>query len=93
MDTDRARVATTRRTRLRGLALMRRSRAGAGLLIPDCHSVHTFGMLFRLDIFFLDRESKMVRELRGVWPGRVVSCRDAASVLEVPSPRKVGAGS
>ncbi|MGZ5376262.1 MAG: DUF192 domain-containing protein, partial [Solirubrobacterales bacterium] len=87
MEADRPRVATARRARLRGLALMRRSRAGAGLLIPDCRSVHTFGMLFRLDIRFLDGEGKVVRDLRGVPPGRVLSCRAAASVLEVPSAR------
>lgn len=78
-------MASTRRARLRGLALMRRSHAGPGLLIPGCRSVHTFGMLFRLDIYFLDHEGVIVRELRGVRPGRVISCRAAASVLEVPS--------
>jgi uncharacterized membrane protein (UPF0127 family) len=85
MDVERARVASTRWARLRGLALMRRSRAGDGLLIPHCRSVHTFGMLFRLDILFLDREGRVVREIKGVRPGRVVSCRAAASVLEAPS--------
>jgi hypothetical protein len=87
VDADRVRVASTRRSRLRGLALMRRSRAGAGLLIPGCRSVHTFGMLFRLDLFFLDRRGEVVLEVRRVGPGRVIGCRTAAAVLEVPSPR------
>src|SRR5262245_52399763 len=39
-------VATSRRSRLLGLALLRRERAGPGLLIPRCRSVHTFGMRF-----------------------------------------------
>ena len=43
-------VATTRLSRLLGLALLRRRRAGAGLLIPRCRSVHTFGMRFPLDL-------------------------------------------
>ena len=47
-------VATTRLSRLLGLALLGRERAGAGLLIPRCRSVHTFGMLFPLDLLFLD---------------------------------------
>jgi uncharacterized membrane protein (UPF0127 family) len=80
-------VAETRLARLRGLALRRRSRAGAGLTIPRCRSVHTFGMLFRLDIYFLDGEGRVVREVAGVAPCRVVSCRAATSVVEVPARR------
>jgi uncharacterized membrane protein (UPF0127 family) len=86
MDADVIPVASSRLERLRGLALRRRSRAGPGLLIPGCRSVHTFGMLFRLDLFFLDGEGRLVREVRGVGPGRLVGCRTAESVLEVPSP-------
>jgi catechol 2,3-dioxygenase-like lactoylglutathione lyase family enzyme len=56
-------VATTWLSRLLGLALLSPERAGAGLLIPRCRSVHTFGMLFPLDLLFLDREGRVV-ELR-----------------------------
>jgi uncharacterized protein len=70
-------------SRLLGLALLRRRRAGPGLLIPRCRSVHTAGMLFRLDITFLDRRGRPLRELRGVAPFRVASCPGAESVLEV----------
>ncbi len=80
-------VARTRRQRLRGLSWRRRSRAGAGLVIPRCRSVHTFGMLFRLDIYFLDADGDVVRDVHGVGPGRVLSCRTAAGVVEIPSPR------
>jgi len=79
-------VARDLRTRLRGLAWRHRSRAGAGLLIPRCSSVHTFGMRFRLDIFFLDREGRVIRVRRRVPPRRVIWCRGAAAVLEIPSP-------
>ena len=47
-------VATTVSSRLLGLALLRREHAGAGLLIPRCRSVHTFGMRFPIDVLFLD---------------------------------------
>ena len=80
-------VARTRRSRLRGLAFRRRSRAGPGLLIPGCRSVHTFGVLFRLDLYFLDSEGEVIEQRRSVPPGRVVSCRRAGSVLEIPSSR------
>ena len=73
------------RARLLGLAFLRRERAGPGLLIPRCGSIHTFGMRFALDVVFLDDEGRALRELRGVARFRVVSCRGAASVLETPA--------
>jgi uncharacterized protein len=79
-------VANTRRTRLLGLALLDREAAGAGLLIPDCRSVHTFGMRFDLDLVFLDGLGKVVELRRGVRPGRIATCRQADAVLELPSP-------
>jgi len=74
-------------SRLIGLAFLDRAEAGAGLLIPGCRSVHTFGMRFALDVFFLDAGGAVLRAQHGVPPGRVLSCRDAAAVLELPSRR------
>jgi uncharacterized protein YjbJ (UPF0337 family) len=71
--------------RLLGLALLHRERAGPGLLIPRCSGVHTFGMRFALDFLFLDEEGRVLRKVRGVPQSRVVSCRRAASVLEMPA--------
>jgi uncharacterized membrane protein (UPF0127 family) len=79
-------VAATRSSRLLGLALLSRERAGAGLLIPRCRSVHTFGMRFPLDLFFLDAEGRIVELRRAVPPRRVVRCARAVAVLELPSP-------
>jgi uncharacterized membrane protein (UPF0127 family) len=79
-------VATGLGSRLLGLALLRRGRAGAGLLIPRCRSVHTFGMRFRLDVIFLDGEQRVVELRRAVPPGRLIRCPRAMSVLELPSP-------
>jgi uncharacterized membrane protein (UPF0127 family) len=87
MNLDGIPVARSRWMRLRGLAWRRRSRAGAGLVIPGCRSVHTFGMLFRLDVYFVDAGGRVVREVHDVKPGRVLRCRTAHSVVEVPSPR------
>lgn len=72
--------------RLLGLALLDRDRAGPGLLIPRCRSVHTFGMRFRLDVLFLDRGGRVVCRRAAVRPGRVLVERRAASVLELPHP-------
>jgi uncharacterized protein len=56
-----------------------------GLLIPRCSSVHTFGMRFELDVYFLGGRG----ELLAVWPGiparRVIFCRGAEAVLEIPA--------
>jgi uncharacterized membrane protein (UPF0127 family) len=79
-------VATTWLSRLLGLALLTRQRAGDGLLIPGCRSVHTIGMRFRLDLLFLDRQGLVVEICRDVPAGRFFRCRRAAAVLELPSP-------
>ena len=79
-------VATSRVSRLVGLAMLSRDRAGGGLLIPRCRSVHTFGMRFRLDVLFLDEARRVVEIRRDLGPGRIVRCADASAVLEVPSP-------
>ena len=60
--------------------------AGPGLLIPDCRSVHTFGMRFDLDLLFLDGNGRVTELRRSVPPFRFVRCRAAAAVLELPSP-------
>ncbi len=80
-----ARLAATFRARLLGLALTDRGRAGPGLLIPGCRSVHTFGMRFALDIAFLDAEGAAISRRRAVPPRRVVADRRAAAVLETPA--------
>ena len=79
-------VAARPLSRLLGLALLSRERAGAGLLIPHCRSVHTFGMRFRLDLVFLDAEGRVVELRRAVPPGRFIRCSGAMAVLELPSP-------
>ena len=78
-------VASSRTARLLGLALLDRSRSGAGLLIPRCRSVHTFGMRFCLDVAFLDPDGAVLGHRHGVPPGRVVSDARASAVLETPT--------
>src|SRR5918992_4389072 len=78
-------VAVTHRARLLGLALLPRELAGTGLLIPRCRSVHTFAMRFPIDVAFLDRCGSVVRVRRAVPAGRVLFCRAASAVLELPA--------
>jgi uncharacterized membrane protein (UPF0127 family) len=79
-------VATSTRSRLLGLALLGRERAGAGLLIPRCSSVHTFGMRFPIDVLFLDADVRVIELRRAVPPCRLIRCPGAMAVLELPSP-------
>ncbi|HEX5592750.1 MAG TPA: DUF192 domain-containing protein [Solirubrobacterales bacterium] len=78
-------VAKTYRSRLLGLSWRERSRAGLGLLIPRCASVHTFGMCFELDVYFLDRDGRVLSVRRRVPPRRFLWCRGASAVLEIPA--------
>jgi uncharacterized protein len=84
-------VAAGIRARLLGLAWLSREEAGAGLLLPRCASVHTFGMRFALDLLFLDREGLPLACARRVPSRRVAWHRGAASVLELPAAPSDGA--
>jgi uncharacterized protein len=77
-------VATTRRARLLGLALLDRDAAGPGLLIPGCRSVHGFGMRFSLDVWFLGPHGEPL-EVRRLDRRRMARNRNARAVLEVPA--------
>jgi uncharacterized membrane protein (UPF0127 family) len=78
-------VAAGFRARLLGLAHLDREAAGGGLLIPGCASVHTFGMRFRLDLYFLDKRGAVVCARAAVPPRRFAFCWGASAVLEIPA--------
>lgn len=80
------RVAVGLRARLLGLAFLSRERAGAGLLIPRCSSVHTFGMRFPLTLVFLDPANDPIAVFEGVPRRRLVSFRGSTAVLELSGP-------
>lgn len=77
-------VAAGFRARLLGLAYLDRAEAGPGLLIPRCSSVHTFGMRFALDVFFLDGCGALLATHRNVSARRMAACAGASAVLEIP---------
>jgi len=58
---------------------------GKGLWIVPCHGVHTLGMMFPIDLIFLDREKRVIHIEEYVRPFRVSKViRKAVSVLELP---------
>jgi hypothetical protein len=83
----KARVADGYFSRLIGLLgkTGRWARAGRGLWIVPSHGVHTIGMLFAIDLIFLDRERRVVHIEECVRPFRIskVSLK-TTSVLELP---------
>jgi uncharacterized membrane protein (UPF0127 family) len=78
-------LAESFEARLLGLAWLSRDQVGAGLLIPRCASVHTFGMRFALDLVFLDEHGLPLATHRAVPRRRLASQPGAAAVLEIPS--------
>jgi uncharacterized protein len=74
--------AENRRARRRGLARLDRLAPDHALHIPQCPSVHTFGMRFDLDLIWLSKAGTVVRVDRGVPRGRIRVCLRARSVIE-----------
>ena len=42
-----------------------------GFLIAPCNSIHTFFMLYRLDLLFLDKNFQVVKVIYGLSPWRI----------------------
>jgi uncharacterized membrane protein (UPF0127 family) len=80
------RVADTGLTRIVGLLGERELRPGDGLLIVPSQGVHTWGMLFPIDVVVLDRDWNVLalrHRMRQFGLTRVFW--KAAAVLELPS--------
>jgi uncharacterized membrane protein (UPF0127 family) len=78
----RVAVADRPSARLAGLAGLRALPPLTGLLIPDCRSIHTYGMRFALDLIWLTGDGSILDVTGAVPPGRVVSLRHASAVAE-----------
>jgi len=69
---DSVEVADTFRSRMIGLMGRAPLDPGRAFYIPRCGSVHTFFMMFHLDLVFLDGDGRIVRIVRDVPPYRMV---------------------
>ncbi len=74
--------ANTVASRLLGLAFLRSIPSGHALFIPDCRSVHTWGMRFAIDVAFIDEWARPLRVERAVPARRVLACRGAFAAIE-----------
>lgn len=81
----RLEVASSGKTRRKGLLGRDHLAPGEGLWIVPCESVHTFFMRFPIDLVYLDRRNcvRKVRSSVGAW--RISACFSAHSVLELPA--------
>src|ERR1700678_1112577 len=79
-------VAETSLTRLIGLAGRRRLDSGCGLLIRPSSGIHTFGMLFAIDVVALSRDLRVLKLWHRLAPFRVTSINlKTDSMLELPA--------
>lgn len=83
---EHIRVADTGLTRIVGLLGERDLASGDGLLIEPSQGVHTWGMLFPIDVVVLDNDWKAIAIRRAMRPFRMTRVFfKAAAVLELPS--------
>lgn len=77
-------LANTALKRLRGLLGRRALAPGEGLWLRPCNSVHTFWMLFAIDVIFLDRQLRIVKLVENLKPFRMtLPVRGTTSIIEI----------
>ena len=81
---ERITVADTFWKRLRGLLGTREWPEGNAFLLRPCNSVHMFGMKYRLDVLFLDRQNTVLAAVESLAPGRIKLCFGAKYAVELP---------
>lgn len=78
-------VADTPLTRLRGLLGKIRMRSDEGLWVVPSHGIHTIGLLFPIDVLYLDSSLRVVGVVEHLRTSRFAPLRwKCASVLELP---------
>lgn len=75
--------ADTFMERLKGYMLQKKPKSN-GILFRDCNSLHSFLMRFDIDLYFLDRDDRLVRVETGFSKNRTIYVKEASHVLETP---------
>jgi uncharacterized protein len=87
------RLADTPWGRLRGLLGRMRIRSDEGLWLIPSRGVHTIGLMFPIDLIYLDSELRVVHLVEHLGPFRLGPLRrQAATVLELPARSIEGSG-
>ena len=83
---SRITIANTSLTRLIGLVGRRELDSGCGLLIRPSSGIHTFGMLFSIDVVALSKDLRVLRVWHRLGPFRMTSVNlKIHSMLELPA--------
>ena len=82
---DKAQVANTFFSRLKGLLGTRKLETGKGLVIRSCSSIHTVGMKYAIDLLFLDAKDNVLKTVLKLPPGRFSLCFHSSYVVELPA--------
>lgn len=78
--------ADTHITRLRGLLGRMRLRSDEGLWVVPCQGIHTVGLLFAIDVVYLDENRRVIHLIEHLGPFRIAPIRrQSSSVLELPT--------
>jgi uncharacterized membrane protein (UPF0127 family) len=78
-------IADTFLTRLRGLLGKVRLRSDEGLWIVPSQGIHTIGMMFHIDVIYLDSQLRVVHLIESLGPLRIAPIRlKCGSILELP---------
>jgi hypothetical protein len=79
----RVRKTETLVERTKGLLGCKSLMQGEGLLISPCNSIHTFFMLFPIDVVFLNKKNMITKIIRTMKPFRFGMAFNSSSVLEL----------
>jgi uncharacterized protein len=78
--------ADTLLLRLEGLLGRIRLKPDDGIWLIPSRGIHTFGMLFAIDLIYLDAENRVIHLIEHLGPFRISPIRiKCASILELPS--------
>jgi uncharacterized membrane protein (UPF0127 family) len=78
-------VADTPLSRLRGLLGKMRLRSNEALWMFPSRGIHTVGLMFPIDVIYLDSQLRIVHLIEGLGPLRITPIRlHSESVLELP---------
>ncbi|HWQ53140.1 MAG TPA: DUF192 domain-containing protein [Bryobacteraceae bacterium] len=87
------RLAGTPWARLRGLTGRLKLRGDDGIWVVPSQGIHTFGLLFPIDVVYLDAQMRVIEVIEHVGPFRIGPFRRrCASVLELPTRSIFGSG-
>ncbi len=86
-------IADTPFARLRGLLGKVRIRSDEALWVVPSRGIHTIGLMFPIDVVYLDAKLRVIAILESLGPLRIAPIRwQCASVLELPARSIYGSG-